>query len=158
MTRVLPKFPEHFCYEEMVITAHRAIDNTPPPELVPTICDTAWKMDFLRSTVLESNTVIVTSSYRCEKLENAVCWNAYKQWCANSGKPYTSSSWNEYFERKAHPRGYAVDFICPRIGPPSVVVERIKASSIKFDQLIVEASWTHISFDPRTRMMVFAIP
>jgi zinc D-Ala-D-Ala carboxypeptidase len=54
----------------------------------------------------------------------------------------------------AHCLGYAVDFKCLKFGSPDAVVRKIKASGIKYDQLICEGGaigWTHISFAPAMR-------
>lgn len=154
-----PVFPEHFSYEELIITQHRDIDNTPPVAVISTLADTAWKMEWIRNAVLGGFPVIVTSGYRCEALERRLCYSAYQQWCAEQHLIVNSASWKRYFSNKAHPQGFGIDFICPRFGPPAAVVAAIKAHpKTKFDQLIHESTWTHESFDPRTRMMSFSIP
>lgn len=47
-----------------------------------------------------------------------------------------------------HMRGQAADFIAPRFGSPLEVARQIAANqkTIGFDQLILEGSWTHVSF------------
>ena len=77
----------------------------------------------------------VDSGYRCPALNKAVCG------AANS----------------AHLSGYAVDFICPAFGSPADIVRQLRDGDygrLKFDQLIQEGSWVHISFDPRQRRQV----
>lgn len=150
-------FPEHFSLEEFTVTQHRDLNNTPSAAVLTNLADTAWKMEHIRNKVLTAVPLIVTSGFRCEDLEQRVCWIAYKKWCTAMGKGNTANSWDLYFTNKAHPKGYAVDFIAPRFGPPEKVVDAIKAAGIKFDQLILESTWTHISFDPRMRQMVFAL-
>jgi len=54
----------------------------------------------------------------------------------------------------AHLTGHAVDFNCYDFGPPDAVCRAIATSSLRFDQLIEEGSWTHLSFDPRMRHQV----
>ena len=54
----------------------------------------------------------------------------------------------------AHVYGYAADFTCRKFGTPNEIVKKIKASGIKYDQLIEEGGntgWVHISFDPKMR-------
>ena len=53
-----------------------------------------------------------------------------------------------------HPEGYCEDFWCPAFGTPLMIVRALAASDLKFDQLIYEHTWVHISFDPRLRQMV----
>ena len=57
-------------------------------------------------------------------------------------------------ETSGHPEGYCEDFWCPAFGTPLDVVHRLAASDLKFDQLIYEHTWVHISFDPRLRMQI----
>ena len=54
----------------------------------------------------------------------------------------------------AHMEGYAEDFWCPAFGTPMQIVHALEGSGLKFDQLIYEHTWVHISFDPRLRQMV----
>lgn len=51
----------------------------------------------------------------------------------------------------AHCQGYAVDFTCPEFGNPTEVAFALANSGIKFDQLIREHGWVHISFDQKMR-------
>lgn len=50
-----------------------------------------------------------------------------------------------------HRKGDAIDFSCPQFGSPFSVAQAIQASDIKYDQLIQEGTWVHISFGPRMR-------
>ena len=43
---------------------------------------------------------------------------------------------------------------CYGFGAPRDVCRAIAASSLAFDQLIEEGSWTHLSFDPRMRRQI----
>ena len=54
----------------------------------------------------------------------------------------------------AHMQGYAEDFWCPAFGTPLEVVRALTTSGLKFDQLIYEHTWVHVSFDPRLRQMI----
>jgi hypothetical protein len=53
--------------------------------------------------------------------------------------------------KSAHMDGDAADFKCPGYGTPLEVCKAISASGIKFDQIIFEVEWTHISFAPAMR-------
>lgn len=119
----------HFSLEELTHTDHRGIDNTPSPAIVAVLRDvTAPGMELVR-TALGNKVVSVSSGYRCPQLNAAV------------GSKPTS----------AHPHGLAVDFNCYGFGRPIDVCRRLVASNVKFDQLIEEGTWVHISFDPQMR-------
>ncbi|ESQ82339.1 peptidase M15A [Asticcacaulis sp. AC466] len=109
------------------IAVRRSISNVPSAAIAARLADTAVHMDFVR-TIL-SYPIIVSSGYRGPDLNKVV------------GGADTS----------AHTLGYAVDFTCPGYGIPLHVAEKIRDSGVKFDQLIYEGAWVHISFDPRIR-------
>jgi hypothetical protein len=121
----------HFALEELACTQHREFDNTPPPEVVATLRNTAAQMEAVRR-LLGNRPISVSSGYRCRALNRAV------------GGARTS----------AHLSGHAVDFNCYGFGDPLAVCRTIAASDLAFDQLIEEGSWVHISFDPRMRRQV----
>lgn len=121
----------HFALEELACTAHREIDNHPPPEVVGTLRATAARMEEVRR-ILGDRVISVSSGYRCPELNQAV------------GGARTS----------AHLSGHAVDFNCYGFGDPEAVCREITQSALGFDQLIEEGTWTHISFDPRMRRQV----
>jgi putative chitinase len=73
--------------------------------------------------------VNVSSGYRCAPLNNAIGG------ASNS----------------AHVKGYAADFTAAQFGTPRDIALKIYDSGIKFDQLILEGRWVHISFDERMR-------
>ncbi|TAJ70712.1 MAG: DUF882 domain-containing protein [Phenylobacterium sp.] len=125
------KLTAHFALEELVATQHRAIDNRAPPGVVPTLRDTAARMEDVRR-LLGNRVITVSSGYRSPALNRAV------------GGARTS----------AHLTGRAVDFNCFGFGTPKAVCRAVAASSLVFDQLIEEGTWTHISFDPRMRRQV----
>ena len=54
-------------------------------------------------------------------------------------------------DTSAHIRGWAADFTCPSFGTPLAVAKKIAESNLKFDQLIFEGTWVHISCDPQNR-------
>lgn len=117
----------HFSLDEMTVTSHREIDNTPPASVLVNLTHTAHRMEAVRD--LLGKPIHVNSAYRCPKLNKAV------------GSKSTS----------AHLIGYAVDFICPGFGSPLDICRAIASSDLEFDQLIFEGTWVHISFDPRQR-------
>ena len=52
-------------------------------------------------------------------------------------------------DTSAHIFGYAADFTCPSFGTPLEVAKKIAGSNLKFDQMIYEGTWIHISCDPK---------
>ena len=113
---------EHFTLDELTVTSHREIDNAPQPETVDKLRATARGLEHVRLVL--GVPVIVTSGYRCPELNDLVGGSANSQ----------------------HMRGEAADFVAPRFGPPLVVCRAIAASDIRFDQLIWEGTWVHVSF------------
>ena len=128
MNRV--QLSKHFTWEEAEITNHRKIDNTIPIRLESNILQTASNMELVRNVLNESHDcpILVSSWYRCEELNIAV---------GSSDKSF-------------HPKGTAVDFICPQFGPPRKIVEHLMKHSTEllYDQLIFEFTWVHIGWDP----------
>lgn len=121
----------HFALEELIATLHRQYDNHPPSTVRAVLAQTAMQMETVRH-LLGDHPLSISSGYRCPALNRAV------------GGAVNS----------AHLAGHAVDFNCYRFGPPLKVCRAIAASDLPFDQLIEEGSWTHISFDPRSRRQV----
>jgi len=60
-------------------------------------------------------------------------------------------------DTSAHVLGFACDFICPAFGTPLEICKAIEASGIRFDQLIEEGTWVHLSIDPRMRQQVLTM-
>lgn len=146
------KLTEHFSLEELTgsDTALRmGINNAPNPDVTINLNVAANGMEKVR-TVL-GFPVHVTCAYRCEALEKVLAKKDYIAWCRRHSKAVCDASWGEYFARKAHPEGYAVDFVCPQFGTPQEVVDAIVKSGIKYDQVIMEGTWVHISFAPEMR-------
>lgn len=125
----------HFALEELQVTQHRGIDNTAPAPVVAVLADTAQHMEAVRSA-LGGKVITVSSGYRCPALNRAV------------GGAATS----------AHLTGHAVDFNCYGFGHPLAVCRALAAWSAggapKWDQMIEEGTWVHLSFDPRMRGQV----
>ena len=109
-------------------TAERAgISNEPEGEALQNLrATTAPGMQRVRN--LLGCPVLVSSGYRSPELNRRI-----------GGSPTSG-----------HMKGLAVDFRAPSYGPPLRVAQRIleHASEIRFDQLIHEGSWIHISFHP----------
>ncbi len=130
------KLSDHFALAEFVTSqtaARRGIDNTPPPEVLERLVGTAQALEAVRS--LLGKPLLISSGYRCPALNKAI------------GGAVGS----------AHVLGYAADFICPGFGDPLEVCQAIAASDLKFDQIIEEGTWVHISFDPRMRRQVLTM-
>jgi hypothetical protein len=120
----------HFSLAEMTVTAHRSIDNDPPPEIVTVLRDTAERMEHVRD--LLGQPIHINSAYRSPALNAAVGG------VSNS----------------AHMTGHAADFICPGFGTPLEVCRELQASGIMFDQVIAEGTWVHLSCAPTMRRQV----
>jgi len=116
----------HFSLAELTVT-NQKIDNTPSKEIVEVLRTTAFYMEKVRE-ILGNVAITINSGYRSPDVNRAV-----------GG---TSNS--------SHTYGYAVDFTA--YGHTPLTISNILAkSNLKFDQLIYEKTWVHISFDPRMR-------
>jgi zinc D-Ala-D-Ala carboxypeptidase len=104
------------------------IDNTPAAPIVERLRMLANTLEQVRS-LLGDNSIRISSGYRCIALNRAI----------GSG------------DSSAHVQGYAVDFTCPNFGTPKEVANKIAESPIKYDQIIYEGTWIHLSVDPRNR-------
>ncbi len=106
----------------------KGIDNTPAAPIIERLRMLANTMEQVR-TLLGDNSIRISSGYRCLALNRAI----------GSG------------DTSAHVQGYAVDFTCPNFGTPKEVANKIAQSDIKYDQIIYEGTWVHLSVDPRNR-------
>jgi zinc D-Ala-D-Ala carboxypeptidase len=125
---------EHFNLNEFTASetaTRKGIDNTPPAVVTERLRMLASTLEQVRS-LLGNNSIRISSGYRCLALNRAI----------GSG------------DLSAHVLGYAVDFTCPKFGTPKEVANKIAESPIKFDQLIYEGTWIHLSVDPRNRREV----
>ena len=128
------KLSEHFSLDEFTASEtalRKGIDNTPPPAVTEKLRMLAATLEQVRS-LLGNNFIRISSGYRSKELNRAI----------GSG------------DSSAHVLGYAVDFTCPIFGTPKEVANEIAKSAIKFDQLIYEGTWIHLSVDPRNRREV----
>lgn len=121
---------DHFSLAEMTVTLHRDISNIPDEAVLGVLRDTAHRMEEVRD--LLGGAITVSSAYRCPALNRAVGGVAFS----------------------AHVTGRAVDFNCFGYGDPLAICHRIATSALRFDQLIEEGTWVHLSFDPRMRREV----
>lgn len=104
----------------------KGIDNRPTEEIIRNLQHIAPKMERIRK-LLGNNKIKVSSGYRCLELNTLVGGS----------------------KNSAHMRGLAVDFTCNDFGTPEEIVAKIRASTIEFDQCILEfGQWVHISFAP----------
>ena len=146
---------EHFTLEEACDspTAIRlGIENHPDYPAIDRMKVAAAGMEIVRAIL--GQPIHVNSWYRCEALEKLITQKDYIRWCGVHGHYMDDASWAMYFARKGHPKGYAVDFKCPQFGSPLDIVHAIQKTELKFDQLIQEGTWVHISFDPQMRGQV----
>lgn len=106
----------------------KGIDNTPAAPIIERLRMLANTLEQVR-TLLGDNSIRISSGYRCLALNRVI----------GSG------------DSSAHVQGYAVDFTCPNFGTPKEVANKIAQSDIKYDQIIYEGTWVHLSVDPRNR-------
>jgi putative chitinase len=116
----------HFSLAELTVT-NQKIDNTPSKEVIEVLRTTAFYMEKVRE-LLGNVAITINSGYRSPDVNRAV-----------GG---TSNS--------SHTHGYAVDFTAYG-HTPLTISNILSKSNLKFDQLIYEKTWVHISFDPRMR-------
>lgn len=116
------KLTEHFTLEEMTITEHRQLDNTPNEREIANLVRLANFLERVK-VVLGGKPIMINSAFRSKKINDAV-----------GGKPTSQ-----------HVLGCAADIRVPGM-TPDAVVRAIKSSNLDYDQLIREFnSWTHIS-------------
>jgi hypothetical protein len=131
MNPVIPtlRLSEHFTIAEAVHSdkaIELGINNSNPSRDVLWVMEkTAICMERVRAA-LGNNSIHVNSFYRSPAVNAAV------------GSKSTSQ----------HLLGEAVDFICPTFGTPVEICRKLieLKDLIRFDQLILEHSWVHISF------------
>lgn len=123
----------NFALSEFVVSdtaARMGIDNTPPAMVLATLRNVLIPaMQEVRD--LLAMPVSIKSGYRSPALNAAV-----------RGAPSSD-----------HLTGHAADFVAPGYGSPRDVCLFLigRMPFFKFDQLIHEGGWVHISFSPRRR-------
>jgi hypothetical protein len=122
---------EHFSLDEFTASqeaTRHSINNTPSEKVVENLRMLAALLEQVRA-LLGGHSIHISSGYRSLALNRHI------------GSSDTS----------AHVRGWAADFTCPSFGTPITVAKKIAESNLKFDQLIYEGTWIHISCDPKNR-------
>jgi hypothetical protein len=120
------KLTPHFSLAELTVTS-KPLDNTPPKEMIEVLRTTAFYMERVRE-LLGNVAIKVNSAYRSPAVNKAVGGS----------------------KASAHTLGYAVDFTAYG-HTPLTIANTLAKSDLKFDQLIYEGTWVHISFDPKMR-------
>jgi len=150
-------------------TADRlGIDNT-PGELVLEQAELVALGCLQRSREHFGIGYVPNSWFRCELLERSIAGKGFANWATGRGfivvDGIESDAWKQYFARKQHPKGNAVDHEIPGVDNDELF-EWYKAN-VEFDQLIREfakpgdpkSGWVHISLLPSgNRNQAFAIP
>lgn len=119
---------EHFSLQELCFTNHRQFDNTPNAEQTENLQRLAEFLEKVRS--LLGKPILIDSAFRSPEVNQAVGSTSKSQ----------------------HLRGCAADFRVPGM-TPAEVVKAIVASDLRYDQIILELGWTHISI-PNTVVSV----
>lgn len=124
---MIPLLSDNFSLAEATVSekAERAhFSNTPDSHTIATMYKTAMCME--RVLALLAKPIHINSWYRCLHLNRLL------------GSKDSSQ----------HLVGEAVDFIVPLFGEPVAVCKALIKNSdlIRFDQLILEHTWVHISF------------
>jgi hypothetical protein len=113
---------QHFTLEELTVTNHRTLDNTPDAVALANLNRLALFLEDVKA-VLGGKPIMVSSAYRSKAVNDSV------------GSRDTSQ----------HRLGCAADIMVPGM-TPDAVVRAVLASKLPFDQLIREFdSWTHLS-------------
>lgn len=112
----------HFTLEELTVTDHRSLDNTPDPAAQANLQRLAVFLELVKDR-LGGRPIMVNSAFRSKAVNDAV------------GSKDTSQ----------HRLGCAADVRVPGM-TPDAVVRAVMASGLAYDQLIREFdAWTHIS-------------
>ena len=135
MSEISITLSDHFSFREATFseTAERLhIDNSLPEKLIPAATKTARGLERIRA--LLGFPININSWFRCEALQSL---------------PQFHNPTSQ------HPKAEAVDWTCAQFGSPLECCKKIIKYSdlIRFDQLILEHSWVHVSFcsDPTVK-------
>ena len=129
------KLTEHFTLEELTFSetaVRKGIDNSAPLAVIPCLTALAGGLEEVRA--LLGKPLHINSGYRSAALNRAIGGS----------------------KASAHMEGYAADFTCREFGSTKAICQAIADSKIKFDQLIEEGTWVHISFAPTMRRKVMS--
>lgn len=120
----------NFTLEELThsdYATRHGIKNIPSPQIVQNLTKLAQTLEQVRALI--GAPININSGYRGLELNRAM------KGAPNSG----------------HLLGWAADFTARRFGSPDKIVREIIKSGIKYDQLIEEGTWVHLSIDPKMR-------
>lgn len=122
------KLSDHFTLAEAIYSdtaKAKQLSNIPSETLVQIMKQTAFCMERVRAA-LDNKPIHINSWYRSSEVNAAV------------GSKSTSQ----------HIKGEAVDFTCAEFGTPLAICKKLieLKELIRFDQLIMEGTWVHISF------------
>ena len=116
------KLTEHFTLEELTVTDHRSLDNTPNAGEIENLRRLAVFLELVKER-LGGRPIMVNSAFRSKAVNDAV------------GSRDTSQ----------HRLGCAADIRVPGM-TPDAVVRAVLASGLAYDQVIREFDrWTHLS-------------
>ena len=116
------KLTEHFTLEELTVTDHRLLDNTPNAGEIENLRRLAVFLELVKDR-LGGRPIMVNSAFRSKAVNDAV------------GSRDTSQ----------HRLGCAADIRVPGM-TPDAVVRAVLASGLAYDQVIREFDrWTHLS-------------
>lgn len=129
---------DHFTLEEMTFSAtaaRKGIDNTPTPEIIEALRNTAQGLERIRGLV--GRPVHVNSGYRSPKVNAAV-----------GGQPDGQ-----------HTKGEAADITCKGIAPRELALQIAEDRvNLGVDQVILEyGQWVHVSFTEKPRHAMLTI-
>ena len=127
----------HFTLDEFTFSqtaARLRVDNTPTPEVLEQLKKTALGLEMVRALIQAP--IMISSGYRSPHVNRLV------------GGSKTSQ----------HMTGNAVDITAPGYGSAEKLVRAIVASTIPYDQCILEfGRWCHISFTDKPRKQALVI-
>ena len=113
---------EHFTLEELTVTDHRSLDNTPNAGEIENLKRLVVFLELVKDR-LGGRPIMVNSAFRSKAVNDAV-----------------GSS-----DKSQHRLGCAADIRVPGM-TPDAVVRAVMASGLAYDQIIREFdAWTHIS-------------
>ena len=116
------KLTDHFTLEELTVTDHRSLDNTPNAGEIENLRRLAVFLELVKDR-LGGRPIMVNSAFRSKAVNDAV-----------------GSS-----DKSQHRLGCAADVRVPGM-TPDAVVRAVMASGLAYDQIIREFdAWTHIS-------------
>jgi len=115
----------HFTLEELTHSQQAVrgrIDNTPSKSVLMNLNKIATLLEAVRQ-LLGEYPIQISSGFRCTKLNTLIGGAKNSQ----------------------HTLGLAVDFLCPGYGTPKEICQSLLDSGLKFDQMICEGTWVHLS-------------